>query len=73
MEDLATVKQVSYLMYLLEQQGMVGGIQDYQRFEEVVKKDLFKLTKKEASGYIEKLKSDRKWMESITNQILGTH
>jgi hypothetical protein len=73
MEDLATIKQVSYLMYLLEQQGMIRNIRDYEKFEEVVKKDLFKLTKKEASGYIEKLKEDRKWMESITNQILGTH
>lgn len=58
-------------MYLLEQQGMIRNIRDYENFEKVVKKDLFKLTKKEASGYIEKLKSDRKWMESITNQILG--
>lgn len=67
----ATLKQISYLLYLLEDQGMIRNGADIAKFEELVKAKVFTMDKRQISDLIEKLKSDRKWMEMITNQILG--
>ena len=69
----ATIKQFGYLIFLLESQKLVFTVGDIEKFEKIVKKDLFKLSKSEISELIDKLKSDPDWMVAIYNQIQGTN
>ena len=66
-----TISQLGYLIYLLENQGIVRSVADLRKMEEVDKIDLLKLTKQRASEYIKMLKEDRKGMESLSNRIMG--